>query len=127
MALEMQRICGSKTDDAGPIRDVLSRVGDKWSVLIVGMLEEGPLRFTAILRLVPGISQRMLTHTLRNLERDGLVSRHSYPEIPPRVEYAITELGQTLLPALLSLARWAHENHETIEAHRDAYDEALDA
>ena len=124
---EMITFCDAESRDAGPVRDILDRIGDKWTLLTMGMLEDGAMRFTAIQRVVPGISQRMLTLTLRNLERDGLVSRQVFAQIPPRVEYSLTDLGRTLLPAVLALARWASENHAEIEANRDAYDEALDA
>jgi DNA-binding HxlR family transcriptional regulator len=86
------------------------------------MLEEKPLRFTALREVVPGISQRMLTVTLRHLERDGLVSRTTYAEVPPRVEYALTPLGLKLLPPVLEMARWALENEDEIRRNRAAFD-----
>src|SRR6202000_103925 len=92
------------------VRDVLSRVGDKWSVLIVGLLDDGPMRFNALRRSVEGISQRMLTLTLRGLERDGIVTRKVEPTTPPRVEYALTPLGRSLLKPVRALAAWADEN-----------------
>lgn len=104
------------------VRDALARVGDKWTLLVVGMLEEKPLRFTTLREVVPGISQRMLTLTLRHLERDGLVSRTAYGEVPPRVEYALTPLGQRLLPPVLEMARWALENEDEIRTNRAAFD-----
>lgn len=104
------------------VRDALARVGDKWTLLVVGMLEEKPLRFTALKEVVPGISQRMLTLTLRHLERDGLVSRTAYAEVPPRVEYALTPLGLQLLPPVLEMARWALENEDDIRKNRAAFD-----
>lgn len=103
--------------------DVLNRIGDKWSVMIVGYLSDGPIRFNELRRQIDGISQRMLTLSLRNLERDGLVTRTLYPEIPPRVEYALTPLGQTLGPALQSLWDWAGEHNKDVVAARIAYDE----
>lgn len=103
--------------------DILNRVGDKWSVMTVGCLRDGPVRFNEIRRKIDGISQRMLTRTLRNLERDGLVTRTIYPEIPPRVEYALTPLGQTLLPAISGLWDWAVAHHEDIVVAREAYDD----
>lgn len=106
------------------VRDALARVGDKWTLLVVGMLEEKPLRFTSLREVVPGISQRMLTLTLRQLERDGLVSRTAYAEVPPRVEYALTPLGRGLLPAVLEMARWALENEDDIRRNRAAFDGA---
>jgi DNA-binding HxlR family transcriptional regulator len=103
-------------------REVLNRVGDKWSVLIVALLGDGRRRFNELLRSIEGISQRMLTLTLRGLERDGLVTRTVYPTIPPRVEYELTELGRTLLVTVYALAEWADRNRAAIQASRDRYD-----
>jgi DNA-binding HxlR family transcriptional regulator len=89
------------------IREVLNRVGDKWSVLIVQLLADGPKRFSELRRAVEGISQRMLTLTLKGLERDGLVTRTVYPTLPLRVEYELTSLGRTLRKPIQSLAKWA--------------------
>lgn len=116
--------CSNEYPGSDVIRDVLSRVGDKWSLLVVGLLHDHPLRFTELQRRVDGISHRMLTQTLRNLERDGLVSRRAYPEIPPRVEYAATELGRSLAEPVLGLVGWAAANHEEITAARETYDAA---
>ena len=116
--------CSNEYPGSDVIRDVLARVGDKWSLLVVGLLHDHPLRFTELHRRVDGISHRMLTQTLRNLERDGLVSRRAYPEIPPRVEYAATELGRSLAEPVLGLVGWAAANHEEIIAARDTYDAA---
>lgn len=102
--------------------DILNRIGDKWSVMVVGRLRNGPVRFNAIKRDIGGISQRMLTLTLRNLERDGLVTRTVYPEIPPRVEYALTPLGDSLQPAIGALWDWASGHHADIIAARERYD-----
>jgi DNA-binding HxlR family transcriptional regulator len=107
-----------------PVRDVLARVGDKWSVLVVGSLDEGPLRFSELKRHIEGISQRMLTLTLRNLERDGLVTRLVTPTIPPRVDYELTRAGRSLLEVVGSLAQWAEKNRGAIQAARDKYDAA---
>jgi DNA-binding HxlR family transcriptional regulator len=104
------------------VREVLNRVGDKWSVLIVALLGDGPKRFNELRRTIDGISQRMLTLTLRGLERDGLISRSVEATIPPRVDYALTPLGCTLLDPIMSLASWAEHNRETIQAARDRYD-----
>ena len=101
---------------------MLSRVGDKWSLLVIGLLDDRSLRFTELQRRIDGISHRMLTQTLRNLERDGLVSRTSYAEIPPRVEYAATPLGRSLVAPVHELVDWASTHHEQITAARDAYD-----
>jgi DNA-binding HxlR family transcriptional regulator len=109
-------------DSCPAVREVLNRVGDKWSVLIVGLLADGPKRFSELRRAIEGISQRMLTLTLRGLERDGLVIRTVYPTIPPRVEYQLTELGRTLQRPIQSLAKWAQENRERIQQSRNRYD-----
>jgi Predicted transcriptional regulators len=100
-------------------RQILDRIGDKWSLYIVAMLEDGPQRFNALKRGIDGISQRMLTLTLRGLERDGLITRTLYPTIPPRVDYELTDLGRTLLKPVMELVDWANENQAAIaEAHR---------
>ncbi|MBD3941901.1 helix-turn-helix transcriptional regulator [Microbacterium sp. NEAU-LLC] len=106
------------------MRDVLDRIGDKWSLLVVGTLRAERLRFTELQRHIPGISQRMLTLTLRQLERDGLITRTVHAEVPPRVEYELTPLGGTLVELAMALADWAIQNHPRIEASRDAYDAA---
>ncbi|WP_224244862.1 winged helix-turn-helix transcriptional regulator [Hyalangium gracile] len=103
-------------------REVLNRVGDKWSVFIVGSLGDGPLRFSDLRRSIEGISQRMLTLTLRGLERDGLVTRTVFPTVPPRVEYGLTELGRTLLEPVNALAAWAQNHREAIQAARERFD-----
>ncbi|MFJ8962953.1 winged helix-turn-helix transcriptional regulator [Lentzea sp. NPDC102401] len=100
------------------IRQVLDRVGDKWSMLVIVVLEGGPLRYTDLLRQVPGISQRMLTLTVRQLQQDGLVTRTAYAEVPPRVEYALAPLGRSLLETVTSLVRWASDHHQEIREHR---------
>lgn len=107
-----------------PLRDVLDRVGDKWSVLVVLCLSEGTHRFNGLRRRIDGISQRMLTETLRQLERDGIVRRTVYPQVPPRVEYDLTELGRTLIEPLDALNSWAERHRPTITAARAAYDRA---
>ena len=104
------------------IRDVLNRVGDKWSVQIIARLGEGPARFSELKNEVEGVSQRMLTLTLRGLERDGLVARKVFAEVPPRVEYALTELGRTLLVPIRGLAEWAHEHRTSIQDARARYE-----
>ncbi|MEU8895592.1 helix-turn-helix domain-containing protein [Nocardia sp. NPDC048505] len=100
------------------IRRVLGRIGDKWSLLVIAVLENGPLRYSDLQTGVAGISQRMLTLTLRQLHQDGLVSRTSYPEVPPRVEYSLTPLGASLLDIVGALVDWAAENHEEMDRHR---------
>lgn len=102
--------------------DVISLVGDKWSVLIVVLLGPGRKRFTEIKTSVEGISQKMLTVTLRGLERDGYVKRTVYPTIPPKVEYELTDLGRDLLVPLRALGSWAIANHARVQAARKAYE-----
>ena len=110
-------------DDACPfVRDVLTRVGDKWSVLIIVTLGDGTRRFSELKRGVEGISQRMLTLTLRGLERDGLVSRSVFPTVPPRVDYALTPLGRTLLKTVTEMADWASTSREEIGRARAEFD-----
>ena len=104
------------------VGDVLARIGDKWTVFVVRLLADGPMRFNEMKRAVDGISQRMLTLTLRGLERDGLVTRTVFPTVPPRVDYALTDLGQTLIQMLQGLGEWAIEHRPTIVAARAAYD-----
>jgi DNA-binding HxlR family transcriptional regulator len=104
------------------VREVLGRIGDKWSIFIIFSLGNGPQRFTTLKRAIDGISQRMLTVTLRGLERDGIVSRTMYPVMPPRVDYALTPLGHTLLDAVGALMAWADEHLAEVDAARDAYD-----
>jgi DNA-binding HxlR family transcriptional regulator len=106
------------------VTEILSRVGDKWSVQVVVQLGEGPKRFNELRRIVDGISQRMLTLTLRGLERDGLVTRTVYPTIPPRVEYQLTGLGCSLLKTVRALGGWAIENRDEILEARRRFDEA---
>jgi DNA-binding HxlR family transcriptional regulator len=103
-------------------REILNRVGDKWSVLIVVVLGEGPMRFNALKRTIDGISQRMLTATLRGLERDGLIQRTVYPTNPPQVDYELTRLGRTLLDPVTELATWAQGHRAEIQHARDAFD-----
>lgn len=104
------------------VRDVLNRVGDKWSVLVVALLGDGPRRFSELRRSIEGISQRMLTLTLRGLERDGLVTRTIFPTIPPRVDYELTAMGRTLLKPINALAEWSEENRAAIQDARNRYD-----
>jgi len=99
----------------------LARIGDKWTVMVVGALSNGPMRYNQIARQVEGISQRMLTLTLKGLEQDGLVSRTMYPTIPPRVDYELTELGRSLIVPLQSLHSWAVEHRPAMLAAREAF------
>jgi DNA-binding HxlR family transcriptional regulator len=108
--------------DCRAIGDVLARVGDKWSVLVVSRLGDGPLRFNELRRSIGGISQRMLTLTLRGLERDGLVTRTAFPTIPPRVDYALTPLGRDLLNPVSALGAWAIRNQPKIVRAREQFD-----
>jgi DNA-binding HxlR family transcriptional regulator len=104
------------------VASVLARVGDKWSVFVIMMLFDGPKRFNEIKRLVGGISQRMLTLTLRGLERDGLVTRTVFPTIPPRVDYELTDLGRGLSEPVIALGGWAKDHQSEIEAARSRFD-----
>jgi DNA-binding HxlR family transcriptional regulator len=106
------------------IRDILGRVGDTWSILVVGALRRGPVRFNDLRRTVGGISQRMLTRTLRGLERDGIVERAVTPTKPPQVSYALTPLGRSLLEKVFGLALWVEAARADIEAARSRFDAA---
>jgi DNA-binding HxlR family transcriptional regulator len=105
-------------------RHILDRIGDRWTVLIVSVLGDGDARFSELRRRIEGVSQKMLTQTLRGLERDGLVRRTVYPEVPVRVEYALTDAGRTLLEPLRALQRWSIEHLSDVSASQDAYDRA---
>ena len=114
-----------KGDHAKAARELLTRVGDKWSILLVVMLARSPgqrARFSELHRLIDGISQRMLTTTLRNLERDGFLKRESFPEIPPRVEYELTALGLSLLKPMEHLVGWIGSNWPAIKEARELFD-----
>src|SRR5713101_6238372 len=109
-------------EDCRAVSEVLDRIGDKWSVLVVAMLGEGPKRFNELRRAIASISQRMLTLTLRGLERDGLVTRTMFPTMPPRVDYELTRLGHSLLEPVSRLGLWARQNRAAIEAARRRFD-----
>jgi DNA-binding HxlR family transcriptional regulator len=109
-------------ETCGAMADILNRIGDKWSVMVVGHLARRTLRFNELRTAIGGISQRMLTLSLRNLERDGLVTRTVYPEIPPRVEYRLTELGQTLTGPIDALWEWSAVNRDAVVKARERYD-----
>ena len=111
-------------DPQCPVRDVLDRIGDKWSTLVLVTLASGPHRFSAVQRAIPDISKRMLTQTFRDLERDGLIARTVFPTKPPSVEYCLTPLGETLLEPLTVLVRWADSSHAAIKNARLAFDGA---
>jgi DNA-binding HxlR family transcriptional regulator len=116
----------SVSESCRPITEILARVGDKWSVMIVRLLGFGPKRFNEIKRAINGISQRMLTLTLRGLERDGLVTRTVTPSIPPRVDYELTALGHSLFAPIDALGAWAFANRHEIEMARARFDAAND-
>jgi len=105
-----------------PVRDVLDHVAAKWTTLILASLSERPMRFGELHRALPDISKRMLTQSLRDLERDGLLTRHVYPTKPPSVEYKLSPLGESMLPALGALIEWAKQAHPRIREARAAYD-----
>jgi DNA-binding HxlR family transcriptional regulator len=109
--------------DCRAVASVLARVGDKWSVLLIMMLHDGPKRFNELKRMIGGISQRMLTLTLRGLERDGLITRTVFPTIPPRVDYELTDLGRGLAKPVQALGQWAFEHKQEIEGARTAFDQ----
>ena len=109
------------------VRQILDRIGDKWSLLAIALLEGRTLRFNELRREIDGISQRMLTVTLRQLERDGLVTRTVYPVVPPRVEYALTPLGQTLHSTIQALVTWTETHQDEVAAARAAYDARVPA
>jgi DNA-binding HxlR family transcriptional regulator len=108
-------------EDCKAVVETLARIGDKWTVMVVGTLSQGPLRYNQIRRLVDGISQRMLTLTLKGLERDGLVCRTAFPTIPPRVDYELTDLGRKLIVPLRVLYLWAVENRPAMMAARERH------
>jgi len=110
-------------EDCQAVTETLDRIGDKWTVMVVGVLEQGPLRYNEIRRAIDGISQRMLTLTLKELERDGLVTRTMYPTIPPRVDYELTQLGRNLMTPLRSLYDWAVKHRPAMLAARRKFAE----
>jgi DNA-binding HxlR family transcriptional regulator len=115
------KVC-TESEDCRAVAAILARIGDKWTILVVGLLGQGPRRFNEIKRLVGGISQRMLTLTLKGLERDGLVTRTVTATVPPRVDYALTELGRDLLVPVGALRDWARKHEHRIEAARRRFD-----
>lgn len=108
-----------------PTRKILDRISDKWTSLIIWLLNDKVMRFSEIHRSVDGISQKMLTQTLRNLERDGLVTRTVYAEVPPRVEYALTELGETLVEPIVAIWQWTERHYEAVTKAQEAYDRRI--
>jgi DNA-binding HxlR family transcriptional regulator len=115
---------GDGYDPGCPTRVLLDRVGDKWTVLVIGALADGPMRFTTLRDRVGGVSGKVLTATLRALARDGLVIRTAYPQIPPRVEYSLTDLGRSLQDPLEVLRGWAEQHIAAVVAHRETFDAA---
>lgn len=109
-------------DAACPTRTILDRIGDRWTVLVLLLLADRTHRFTELSRAIEGISPKVLTSTLRSLERDGLISRQVYAEVPPRTEYSLTPLGETLVEAVSSLDRWSRTHIDAVQAARAAYD-----
>lgn len=118
----MRRSTHHVTESCRPVTEVLQLIGDKWTILVVRSLNDGPRRFSEIRRDIPAVSQRMLTLTLRNLERDGLVTREVTPSIPPRVDYELTKLGKSLLEPISELAQWAVKNSAALDAARAKFD-----
>jgi DNA-binding HxlR family transcriptional regulator len=127
LAARFDAWCGEGNFGACPVRGVLDRIGDKWSTLIVIALARRSHRFSEIRRAIPDISKRMLTQTLRDLERDGLVSRRVFPTKPPSVEYKLTDLGESLLEPLTVLVTWAEKSQSKIESARAEFDAATTA
>lgn len=115
-----------ETEPCRRVSQLLSRIGDKWSVLVVMLLGQRPRRFNELRREIGGVSQKMLSSTLRSLERDGFVSRTVHPTVPPRVDYALTDLGRELLEPVGALGEWAMENAARIEQARQRFDEAAE-
>lgn len=118
--------CDMSTWDAGncPVRDVMSHIAGKWSTLLLQALSQRPYRFGELRRLVPDISQRMLTQTLRDLQRDGYIDRQVFPTKPPSVEYRMTELGHSLFDPLSKVLAWAGDNHAAVKAARARFDDS---
>jgi len=122
VAAEACAVPGHFVDQSCPVRDVLQRFGDKWSILIILTLAPQPRRFGQLRRAIPDISQRMLTQTLRNLQREGMLARQVFPTNPPSVEYSLTEIGTSLLQPVGELLRWVEAHRERIHAARRAFD-----
>jgi DNA-binding HxlR family transcriptional regulator len=114
------------SEDCRAVSGILQRVGDKWTVLVIGKLGDGPMRFNELRSAVGGISQKMLTTTLRGLERDGFVTRTVFPTIPPRVDYELTDLGRELLEPVTALGEWARQNTGRVNAARARFDAAVE-
>ncbi|HEY0238954.1 MAG TPA: helix-turn-helix domain-containing protein [Friedmanniella sp.] len=115
-------LLGNPYDADCPTRRILDRIGDRWTVLVIGVLDSGDARFSELRRRIEGVSQKMLTQTLRGLERDGLVLRTVYPEVPVRVVYGLTQAGRTLQEPLRALQEWSIEHVGAVKASQEAYD-----
>ena len=113
-----ERVADHEHANCKALGQVLDRIGDKWTVMVVGGLAKGPMRFNALLRLIGGVSHRMLTLTLRGLEHDGLVKRTVYPSVPAKVEYELTDVGRSLIKPLRALSAWVQKNQQSIESAR---------
>jgi DNA-binding HxlR family transcriptional regulator len=111
-----------ETEPCKAVGEILARIGDKWTVLVVMLLGPGPRRFNELRREIGGISQKMLSATLRGLERDGFVTRTVYPTVPPRVDYELTDLGREMMRPVKALGEWAIDNRERVEAARRRFD-----
>ena len=116
------RADGKQVEVCGAMADILNRIGDKWSVMVVGHLTRKTMRFNELRHSIGGISQRMLTLTLRNLERDGMLVRTVYPTVPPRVEYSLTPMATELQAALLAITTWAERHRDDVARAREHYD-----
>ncbi|WP_158969123.1 winged helix-turn-helix transcriptional regulator [Chachezhania sediminis] len=123
----MQHESAFQFDQPCPIRDVLDRIGDQWSLLAMTELQSGTKRFNALQRDIGDVSKQMLSKTLRRLEQDGLIRRTVYPEVPPRVEYELTDMGRSFMEPMAALTRWADENHRTIVLSRRRYAQGTQA
>ena len=111
--------------EIGPVRNVIARFGNKWALLVILILSENKvLRFSELKKMIPDVSSRMLSSTLRTLEADGLVSRKVYPEVPPKVEYSLTETGLSLVPFIVQLTEWAQKHMKSIVKHREEFEAA---
>jgi DNA-binding HxlR family transcriptional regulator len=119
MSQHIQAVCDGEETTVTFVRDLFSRLGEKWPLRTLDELAPGPLRFTALMEALPGISHRVLTVTLRTLETDGMITRTSFPESPPRVEYEMTPLGESFLTHTLALVVWAQDHEAEITAHRE--------
>ena len=119
--MPLQELKKFEPDTPYPIRDVLDRIGDQWSVLVLLTLRPGTRRFNELMREIGDISKQMLSRTLKRLEQDGFITRTVYPEVPPRVEYSLTELGHSFLEPMRALVAWADQNHHAIAEARERY------